>query len=568
MKKLKCIIPGLCMLLLPLAHAFGQQQDKLLQLLKQELEYNMKELQKQEKPPYFMSFRMADDKSVNIVSSFGVLHVAGEQHQRLLVPQIRLGDTLLDNFKYNKMGTSPRGEREFGAAVLPFKDDCEAGIRQAIWNEVLSRYNFASAMYDRAKTQATVSVTDEDKAPCFSATPVEKYYENELPAEKQQIDKEAWGKRLNEISAVFKSSPLMMEGVASLNYRVLRTYYISTEGTEVVQNRTYARIIVSASVKADDGMSLPLDLSYFAYSPEDLPSKERIIADARDLVQRLVLLREAPVADPYTGPALLSGPASGVFYHEIFGHRLEGHRLKSGGQTFKKMVGELVLPAQFQVYCDPTLESYAGENLNGSYFYDDEGVKARRVDVVVDGILREFLMSRVPLEGFPHSNGHGRTAGGGDPVSRQSNLIVETKKPYTEDELRRMLIDEVVKQGKEYGYYFKEVTSGFTLTGEDGSLNSFNVTPVEVYRIFADGRPDQLVRGVDLIGTPLSMFSNIVAAGDKPSVFTGMCGAESGWVPVTATSPMIMVSKIETQRRQKTPDLPPILPSPGFSLNK
>ena len=237
--------------------------------------------------------------------------------------------------------------------------------------------------------------------------------------------------------------------------------------------------------------------------------------------------------------------------------------MKGGGETFKKKVGELVLPADFQVYCDPTLRSYAGEELNGFYLYDDQGVKARRVDVVKDGVLREFLMSRVPLDGFPRSNGHGRTAGGGDPVSRQSNLVVETTAPHSEAELRSMLIEEAKKQGKEYGYYFKEVTSGFTLTGEGGSLNSFNVTPLEVYRIYVDGRPDELVRGVDLIGTPLSMFSNIVCGGDTPSVFTGECGAESGWVPVTASSPMILVNKIETQRRQKSRDLPPILPAPG-----
>lgn len=320
-------------------------------------------------------------------------------------------------------------------------------------------------------------------------------------------------------------------------------------------------------MKADDGMELPLNMSYFAYDPKDLPSNDRMIADAKDMVKRLTVLRDAPVVDPYTGPAILSGPASGVFFHEIFGHRIEGHRLKSGGETFKKKVGEFVLPAEFQVYCDPTLRNYAGEALNGFYLYDDQGVKARRVDVVKDGVLKEFLMSRVPLDGFPRSNGHGRTSGGGDPVSRQSNLVVETTAPKTEAELRAMLIEEAKKQEKEYGYYFKEVTSGFTYTGEGGSLNSFNVTPLEVYRVYVDGRPDELVRGVDLIGTPLSMFSNIVCAGDKPSVFTGECGAESGWVPVTASSPMILVNKIETQRRQKSMDLPPILSAPEQAKN-
>lgn len=423
-------------------------------------------------------------------------------------------------------------------------------------------------MLDQAKTKAATSVEDEDKSPCFSETPVETYYEAPLPESKRRIDKEAWMKRLSEISAVFKSTPEILEGTASLNFEVQRTYFVNTDGSEVVQNRVAARLMLSASTMADDGMHLPLNKDYFAYDPQDLPSNEVIIADVKDMVKRLMALREAPVSDPYTGPAILSGPASGVFFHEIFGHRLEGHRLKTGGQTFKKMVGEMILPADFQVYSDPTLRSYVNTDLNGSYVYDNEGVKARRVDNVVNGVLTEFLMNRVPIDGFPVSNGHGRATEGADPVSRQSNLMIETTHPYTEDELRAMLVEEAKKQEKEYGYYFKSVTSGFTYTGEGGSLNSFNVTPLEVYRVFVDGRPDQLVRGVDLIGTPLSMFSNIAAGGNDPSVFTGSCGAESGWVPVTACSPTIYVSKIETQRRAQSRDIPPILPAPEVTNKK
>ena len=134
--------------------------------------------------------------------------------------------------------------------------------------------------------------------------------------------------------------------------------------------------------------------------------------------------------------------------------------------------------------------------------------------------------------------------------------------------MRQMLRAEAKKQSKEYGYYFKTVTSGYTFTGEGGSLNSFNVTPLEVYRIFADGRPDQLVRGVDLIGTPLSMFSHIAAAGKDASVFTGVCGAESGWVPVTASSPTIYVTQIETQRRAKSNNIPAVLKAPAFDEKK
>ena len=560
---IKLIFSGV--LLLCFSGVFSQEQeDRLLQLMKQELKYNMEELKKQENVPYYMNMRAIDDYTINVVSSFGAVASSSESRTRMLVPQIRLGNPELDNFKYNLQGANvgPNGQGARGV-ILPLDDKATEGVREAIWRETLKRYEFARAMYDQAKTRATVSVEDEDKAPCFSEAPEEHYYEAPLAAGRQKMDiKRDWEHRLDEVSAVFKTCPELREGSASFSFQVLRTYLVNSEGSVVVQNRVATRVMLMASLRAADGMELPLNMDYFAYTPDELPDTDRMVADAQDMIKRLLALRNAPVADPYTGPAILSGPASGVFFHEIFGHRLEGHRLKSGGQTFKKMVGEQVLPADFQVYCAPLLKSYAGTDLYGHYVYDDEGVKARRVDNVVNGVLKEFLMSRVPLDGFPASNGHGRTSGGGDPVSRQSNLIVETTRPYTDDELRAMLVEEAKKQGKEYGYFFRAVTSGFTYTGEGGSLNSFNVTPLEVYRVFVDGRPDQLVRGVDMIGTPLSMFSNITAAGNKPSVFTGVCGAESGWVPVTASSPTIFVSKIETQRRAQARDIAPILPSP------
>lgn len=555
----------LILLLYSFNYAIAQgQPDPLLPLLKQELQYNQEELKKQDLPPYHICLRVLDEYNVSISSSFGVIASSIDYRTRVLVPQIRLGSPELDNFKYNSQGAAVGlpGQGSAMGAYLPLEDRFTESIREAIWQETLKRYQIARDHYENAKTKASVSVEDEDKAPCFSESPVENYYEAPLPQTQRSIDISSWEKRLNEVSAKFKSCPELQNGSASLNFATGRTYFIDSDGTEIVQNRVSARVMLSASIKAADGMELPLHLDYFAYSPEELPATEQMTADAQEMIRRLLALRNAPVADPFSGPAILSGGASGVFFHEIFGHRLEGHRLKSGGQTFKKMVGEQILPQEFQVYCDPTLRRYADTDMNGYYLYDDEGVKARRVDNVVNGVLHEFLMSRTPLDGFPHSNGHGRCTGGGDPVSRQSNLIIETTRPYTEAELRRMLVKEAQKQGKEYGYYINSVTSGFTFTGEGGSLNSFNVTPLEVYRVFVDGRPDELVRGVDMIGTPLSMFSNIAAAGDQPAVFTGSCGAESGWVPVTATSPMIYISQIETQRREQSRTLPLILPAP------
>jgi TldD protein len=176
-------------------------------------------------------------------------------------------------------------------------------------------------------------------------------------------------------------------------------------------------------------------------------------------------------------------------------------------------------------------------------------------------------MSRCPIENFPKSNGHGRAEAGYEPVARQSNLILETTQPKSYEELRKLLIQECKAQGLPYGYHIIDITGGFTITGRT-IPNSFNVMPTLVYRIYTDGRPDEIVRGVDLVGTPLAMFSQIAEAGNDFEIFTGICGAESGGVPVTAISPSLFVKKIETQKKSKSQEKPPLLPRPGTKPDK
>ena len=519
----------------------------------------MVQLKQKPVPAYFMSLRMQDSQTLAITSAFGS-SVVNDDHSRFIVPNIRIGSKELDNYKFENQGIDDPNNRGASGDAVCLSGGPLRQYRDEIWNSAMNRYKTAVRRYEEATAKSRTDAEFEDKAPCFSDAPVESYYEVALSP--CVVDTLAWKNKLNKVSSVFKECRMLEDGSVNVEFSTLRTYIVNSDGTSVVQNRRCVRIMLSAMILATDGMQCPLYEVFFGFSEAELPSEEVLVAKAHDLVERLLALREAPLADPYAGPAILSGSASGVFFHEIFGHRLETHRMKKGGETFKRMVGEKVLPASFSVYCDPTQNYYGKQALNGSYKYDDEGVKARKVQNVENGVLKDFLTCRIPIDGFPSSNGHGRASGGNDPVARQSNLVVETSQPYTEAQLREMLIKEAKNQGKEYGYFFRTVTSGFTITDY---LNAFNVTPVEVFRIYVDGHKDELVRGVNLIGTPLSMFSNITAAGDTPSTFTGSCGAESGWVPVSATSPYIYVSKVETQRSINQKMVPPALKLPEYT---
>jgi len=201
--------------------------------------------------------------------------------------------------------------------------------------------------------------------------------------------------------------------------------------------------------------------------------------------------------------------------------------------------------------------------LAGTYDFDNEGEPSQRVEVIKDGVLKNFLMSRMPVKNFGQSNGHGRNQPGRMPTGRQGNLIVTSTKTVPEAEMRQKLIDEVKKQGKPYGLYFDDIQGGFTLTTR--SLpQAFQVLPVLVYKVYADGRPDELVRGVDIVGTPLAALTRILTTGDQPKVFNGVCGAESGQVPVAAVAPSMLFSEMEVQKRAHEHERPPLLPPPGF----
>ena len=151
-------------------------------------------------------------------------------------------------------------------------------------------------------------------------------------------------------------------------------------------------------------MCRPFD-SVEAPDPAHFPKDEAIQARIERVAARVDSLVQAPPAEPIVCPAILSGKASAVFFHEIFGHRVEGHRQKdiSEGQTFTRMLGQEVLPSFISVEFDPTRRNYNGADLIGYYDFDDEGVRARPVKVVRKRRTRNlssFPFARGPVRPF------------------------------------------------------------------------------------------------------------------------------------------------------------------------
>jgi predicted Zn-dependent protease len=410
------------------------------------------------------------------------------------------------------------------------------------------------------KTNQQVLVESRDTSADFSREKPDVFIGEPASA---KVAAEDWKKRLREWSAIFKEYPFVQTSSITLTVNNDNRFFTDSDGAVIQAGNSYSRLFVRCSGTCEDGMQIDRYEMFDSDLPGGLPAGARVTETIHRLVEELQTLLNAPLAEPYAGPAILLNRASGVFFHEIFGHRLEGHRQKSEteGQTFARMVGKKILPDFMSVYDDPTLKEYYGTFLRGHYIYDDEGVKSRRVNVVENGILKGFLMSRSPINGFPHSNGHGRAQSNLEVVARQGNLIIESNSTHPFDTLVEMLLDECRKQNKPYGLVFTDIAGGFTSTGRAGA-QTFKVIPLLVYRYYVDGRPPEAIRGVDIVGTPLASFEKIVATGDDPAVFNGTCGAESGSVPVSGVSPSILVGLLEVEKKAKGQDKPPILDPP------
>jgi TldD protein len=342
-------------------------------------------------------------------------------------------------------------------------------------------------------------------------------------------------------------------------------YLVSSEGSRVVTPSTTLRLVVYAATHAEDGMDLIRVETFQATTAARLPSEAEVTAKIERMATDIQRLKAAPVTEPATVPALLSGRAAAVFFHEVLGHRLEGHRQRDEkeGQTFTKKVGQPVLPQFLSVADDPTLKELNGVELAGHYAFDDEGMPGNRVELIEHGTLKNFLMSRMPINHFAKSNGHGRAQASLMPTGRQGNLMVTSTHTVKDSDMRQQLMDEVKKQGKPYGLYFEDIQGGFTLTTRF-TPQAFQILPVMVWKVYPDGKPDELVRGVDIVGTPIAALNRIVVTGDTEQVFNGICGAESGSVPVSASAPSMLFSEIEVQKRGHQRMRPPLLPPPGF----
>ena len=546
--------------------------DPVVQTMNAELKRNMQRLKTAGKAPlYFLAYRLYDCKWDTISGSNGGLTENIDGQCRMLSVDLRVGSSHFDNTHFLR-GRNSASPHQFEKStdedsILPSKGS-GIPLQQCLWLKTDDAFRAAQQRYSELVASNDVLSAEEDRSDDFSFQPVRKY---EYPMKSLTINRAEWEERIRRLSRVFSAHPTFLQS-SSVTFMTdpITRYIVTSEGSEIIEQRSSSHFSIQASTLANDGMTLWLWDSVECPEPQHLPDEVALKKRVEKLADSLEKLREAPAAEPFVGPAILSGKAAAVFFHETFGHRVEAVHEKSEneGKTFSRKLGTTVMPSFLTVIDDPTIAKAQGQFLNGHYIYDDEGVPAQRTVLANKGVLTGFLLGRTLVQGFSASNGHGRASAGWNPVARQGNLFVQVDKTkqVSPKELRAMLIAEAKKQKKEYGLFFDEIAGGSTYTAS-GSEQTYFVNPLVVYKVFVDGRPDQLIRGAEIVGTPLAALEHVLAAGNDTAVFNGKCGRESGPVLVSAVSPSLLIQSIETKRKAKTFDKAPILPDPSSLLH-
>jgi len=511
--------------------------------------------------PYFVGYQVRDVTAHEVSGRYGAVMDDLARQDRMVAADVRVGSYELDS-SGGADEVLVLGEAQptwFAPKDAPLDGDPEA-LRSVLWLQTDERYKEALSAYFKQRSRDVYRRGDPARAPSFSREPPARQVDPPRPF---PFERERWRRAVRETTAAFRDQPHVFDAQVKVTAERQVRWLATTEGTRLVTERTLYAVHLLAVTRAEDGQLLDGGRDFYAPTEAGLPSPVALAAAARAVAAELAALRAAPAIDPYTGPAILEPEAAGVLFHEAVGHRLEGERLEDDkdGQTYKGQVGRQVLPPFLSIVDDPTLAEAAGTPLNGTYAWDDQGVPARRTVLVRDGTLVGYLLSRKPVKPFERSNGHGRSQGARPPMARMANLVVESSRAVPRAELKRLLMVEARRQGKPYGLLIGDITGGNTNTTTYG-YQAFKGTPRLVYRIDAETGVETLVRGVELVGTPLSSVNKVLATGDTVRVFNGFCGAESGYVPVSTVAPATLVGEIELQRVARAMERGPVLPSP------
>jgi TldD protein len=511
--------------------------DPVLRAMKAELQRSKAQLRlEQMAAPYYIEYRIADMQGHIAEAAYGALRSDLHLRLRFLRVVVRVGDYKQDSYFGEGQGTLD---------LAPMDDD-ELALRNALWLATDRAYKAATESLAAKQAQLKQLTIDQPVDDFAKADPVE--HVERLT----QLDGDdaTWLKAIQDATALYKSDPEVQTMTSSVEFQAVNRYFVNTEGSTVRTGETSYQVRLEASAQAPDGMRLNQSAGYTAKDLKDLPTSEKFLARAGEMVGKLKDLRAAPVADEeYRGPVLFSSRAASTVFESLVAENIRGLKPNLGQPArtrgaFASSYKSRVLPDFLSVTDDPTLAAYDGKALLGHYDVDDEGVKAERVEAIKDGKLENYLMGREPIRDFPRSNGHGRARlPTGSPEPSTSTLIVSASEKLSPADLKKKLIELCQQREQPYGYVVESMSS----------LRE----PRLLYRVWAKDGHEELVRGAAFADLDVrSLRNDLVAAGDDVYV-----GNRAQNLPESIVNPSILFDELEVKRadrnKSKLPEYPP-----------
>ncbi len=556
---------------------------KLMRALADEITRSMNLQMEDLEKPYFIQYIVDDSLVYHIIANYGAITSSERRRSRDFYSQTRAGSYELDNTNFTE--ESGGFFRFFGGrgagggrASLPLDDDYTA-IRQSIW--WATDQDYKDAVETLTKKRAYMrDKTLEDRPNDFSKASIVEHVE---PTATIDFDRTAWEKNLKKISAQFNKYPQIQDSKVQLLVAVGNTYTVNTEGTRLRTADTGALLIMSAELQADDGMKISDSGEYYGRTPQDLPAIEKILTDIDKSVDALIKVAKAPVLERYTGPVLFDSHASPQMFRMMLAEGLAGRvdpvgtqrRQLTGAGSLEKKLDQRILPDSFRVYDDPTVRKMGDTHLLGHYRYDDEGVQAERVDLVVDGVLKNMVMSRVPTKKLSGSNGHARRSpGAGTAQAAAGCLFIVDNEGGWNRELKNKLIELAKEEGRDYALRIASVrTAGIGSSRSDlfsmfmrmqqrgGQQNLGD--PIYAYKVYVEDGREELVRGLEFGQIKPRDLKHIVAAGTTPTVYNYIGIGISGATPATSIiAPPVLFEELELSKIEQEQDKLPILKTP------
>ena len=519
------------------AHA-AAKGDGLLEALLTELDRSKAQLKMdQVQSPYYVEYRVNEVDDFGAEATFGALRENQHVHVRVLRVVVRVGDYKQDSY-------FGRGQGE--SNILPLDNDPIA-LRHQIWLATDEAYKAAGQALSEKQAAMKQFSVDPNPVDDFAKAPQMIAVE---PTVSLKVDEGNWKKTLEDVTSLYKQYPDVQSVTASAKFSAINEYLVNSEGTVTRCGRTTYSVQLSSSAQAADGMRLSRSPAFMVARPEELPTHDALIGEAKKMLDTVVALRQAPIVEEeYRGPVLFAPDAADDIVASLIGQNVLGQKPQLGKPNrttggFATSYKTRVLPNFLSVVDDPTMSDFRGKSLVGSYAVDSEGVKAQAVNAIENGTLANYLIGRQPIRDFPASNGHGRGGPGSFPGPSLGVLLVKSSEAQSAQELKKKVIQMVTDQGKPYGYRVETLGPG----------NS----PRLLYRVYAKDGHEELVRGAVFNELDIRAIRNdLIAVGNDPLVSN-----RAGGAPTTIISPSLLFGELEVKRADTSKDKLPDYPAP------